>query len=172
LKKKTFLFFSVALCLEKNILTRDYVDKYEFSSILCLSTMGNAYENGTGESCSLKNPEILIKFKQPNLASVSKVEVQRESLRYPGNVRQIQAAFISVNGSIIVDEVTGQPINWTSPEDNPIITGYFNDVRGLTLKVLKTDNNVAVQRLRVKVTGCYSLGSKILFEINFHYFIF
>ncbi len=148
--------------MEKNILIRDNVEKYEFLNLMCLSTMGNAYENGKGENCALKNPEVLIKFKRPNEAYVTKVQVQRESLHFPGNVRQIEAVFFNANDSIITDEITGEPIRWTSPEDEPTITGYFRDVRGLKLKILKTDNNEAVRRLRVKITGCHSLGLKIL----------
>jgi hypothetical protein len=62
---------------------------------------------------------------------------------------------------MIKDEVSGEPITWTSPEDNPIINGYFKNVRGLILKVLKTDKNQPVRRLRVEITGCYSAGLNI-----------
>jgi hypothetical protein len=153
--------------VEKNILTRDNVEKYEFFNSSSLCTTGNAYENEKGENCLSKDPEVSVIFKQPNLATVLSVGVQVESLRYPGNVEKIRAVFINANNSIITNEVTGQPIEWTSPNDNATIKGYFPDVRGLRLKVLKTANNATVQRLRVKVMGCYSLGLMILFQIHF-----
>jgi len=125
--------------------------------------MAKAYENGTGESCALNSTEILVKFPQSGQTHFSEVGIQRDHPVYPGNVRQIEAVFFNANDSIITDEITGEPIRWTSPEDEPTITGYFRDVRGLKLKILKTDNNEAVRRLRVKITGCHSLGLKILF---------
>lgn len=120
--------------------------------------MDEGYENKSGSNCPLKNPEVLIRFRQPNLAYISKVEVQRDYLNLQGNVQQIEAVFLNAHNSIIKNEVTGQPIKWTSSNDTPIIKGYFRDVRGLQVKVLKTDNNENVKRLRLKITGCYSLG--------------
>lgn len=127
----------------------------------CLSNIGYAYENERGDNCAIKNPDVLIKFKPPNGAFISKVQVQRDSAQNPGNVRQIQAMFLNTNGSIISDEVSGQPITWTSSEADPTIQGYFRDVSGLIVKVLKTDNNQSVKKLRLLVLGCYSLGISV-----------
>ena len=132
---------------------------YKFISQECLTDATQAFENLRGANCDLPNPEVLIKFKQPSRAYVSKVEVQRENDKYPGNVRQIEAVFYDANDSLVLDEVSGEPARWRSPENKPIIIGDFKDVRGLALKVLKTDNGSNVRRLRIKVTGCYSAGS-------------
>ncbi len=133
-------------------------------NMTCLSSIGSSYENDKGDNCAINNPDILITFKKPNLVYISKVQIQRETFRYPanpGNIRQIEAIFLDANNSMIKDEVSGEPITWTSPEDNPIINGYFKNVRGLILKVLKTDKNQPVRRLRVEITGCYSAGLNI-----------
>ncbi|CAF4215767.1 unnamed protein product, partial [Rotaria magnacalcarata] len=143
-------------CAETNIMYPQNLETYEFLSPECLSDMTQAYENLRGENCQEKNPEILIKFQQPNLAYISTIEIQRKYGQYPGNVRQIEAIFFDANNSIILDEITGEPIRWTSSENEPIISGDFEDVRGLILKVLKTDNDTNVQRIRVIMNGCYS----------------
>lgn len=149
----------VALCLETNILTADNVEKFEFMNSSCLSTLGNGYENQRGDSCAIPDPYVLIKFKTPNLAYISKIQVQRDVPEFSsGNVRQIEALFIDANDSIIVNEITGEPVAWRSPEDDPTIRGYFPDIRGVILKVLRTDNGASVRRLRVRITGCYALG--------------
>jgi hypothetical protein len=139
-------------------MTPDNVKTYAFISGACFSDMTQGYENRRGENCFSANPEVKIRFKEPNLAYVSKVEIQRESAQNPGNIRQIEAVFYNANDSAIVDEVSGDPVRWRSPENEPIINGYFKDVRGLNFKVLRTDNNGTIQRLRVKITGCYTAG--------------
>ncbi len=152
--------------METNILTRDNVDTYEFSNKSCLSTLGNGYENQKGDNCAIQNPQVLIKFKQPNLSYITKVQVQRDSPGYPlGNVQQIEALFLNANDSIITNEITGEPVGWTSPADDPTITGYFKDIRGVIIKVLKTDGNENVKRFRARITGCYSLG--LFIRVNF-----
>ncbi|CAF1225499.1 unnamed protein product, partial [Adineta ricciae] len=145
-----------SLCHESNILTRDNVKKYQFQSIQCLSGMGEGYENLNGENCRLKNPEVLVKFNEYQQVYASKIQVQRDHPIYPGNIRQIQAQFYDSNDTLIVDQVTGEPVTWTSPQDDPTILGDFQDIRGMLIKVLKTDNNDAVKRLRLRVLGCYS----------------
>lgn len=137
------------------------LETYKFLSPECFSDMTQGYENLRGENCQSQKPEVLIKFQQPNRAYISKIEIQRENPKYPGNVRQIEATFLDANNSVISDEITGEPIRWTSSEVEPVIIGDFQDVRGLILKVLKTDNNENIKRFRVKITGCYSAGLKI-----------
>ena len=150
----------LALCDETNIMPNaNNLATYKFISQECLTDATQAFENLRGANCDLPNPEVLIKFKQSSRAYVSKVEVQRESDKYPGNVRQIEVVFYDANDSLVLDEVSGEPARWKSPENKPIIVGDFKDVRGLALKVLKTDNGSNVRRLRIKVTGCYSAGS-------------
>jgi len=145
--------------LETNILTRDNIETYKFSNATCFSDLGSGYENERGDDCALPNPQILIKFKRPTLAYISKVQVQRDVPGNPsGNVQQIEALFLNANDSIITNEITGEPVGWTSPEDNPTIVGYFKDVRGLIIKVLKTDKNQNVRKFRARITGCYSRG--------------
>jgi len=161
ISKRKISFFFVAACPETNILTRYNVERYESINPLCFASMGDAYENGNGASCGLTNPEFLVKFNGPALASVSKVHVQREHAKFPGNVQQASAVFLNANYSIIKNEVTGEPITWTSPADEPTISTYVKDISGLILKVLKTDNNETVRRLRVRIHGCYSAGLNI-----------
>ena len=120
--------------------------------------MTQGYENLRGENCNMQNPEIAIRFKQPNLAYISKIEIQRENEKTPGNVRQIEATFYDANNSLILDDITDDPVKWRSPDNEPTIWGYFRNIRGLNLKVLRTDNNDTVRRLRVKITGCYREG--------------
>ena len=133
----------------------------------CLTTLDRAYANQRGGSCSIPNPYVSIRFKKLSLAYISKIEVQRDVPGLPsGNVRQIEALFYNEKGSIITNEITGQPVGWTSPQDNPTINGYFPDVSGVILKILRTDNNAGVQRLRVKITGCYSLGRTTVVELH------
>ncbi|CAF3672957.1 unnamed protein product, partial [Rotaria socialis] len=154
-------------CAETNIMYPQNLETYKFLSSGCSSDMTQAYENLPGENCQEKNPAILIKFQQPNLAYISTIEYQREYGQYPGNVRQIEAIFFDANNSIIFDEITGEPIRWISSENKPIISGDFQDVRGLILKVLKTDNDTNAQRIRVIMNGCYSavkLGTYIIPE--------
>ncbi len=150
--------------METNILTRDNVDTYKFSNETCFSNLGNGYENKQGDNCALlPNPQVLIKFKKSTVAQISKVQVQRDAPGYPsGNVRQIEVLFLNANGSLITNEITGEPVEWTSPEDNPTVVGYFKDIGGLIIKVLKTDNNDTVKRFRARITGCYSLGLFII----------
>ena len=135
--------------------------KYAFLTPQCFTDMTQGYENLRGESCSVPNPEVQIRFKQPNLAYISKIDVQRESEKYPGNVRQIQVTFFDANNSLILDEITGAPVIWKSPENDPTILGYFKDVRGLNLKVIGTDNNENIRRLRIRVFGCYTAGNNL-----------
>ena len=160
------------MCLETNILTPDNVDAYEFSNKSCLSDLGQGYENKKGGNCAISNPQVLVKFKSPNLAYISKVQVQRDAPgQPPGNVRQIQVLLLNANESIITNEITGEPVGWTSPEDDPTVTGYFNGVRGIIIKVLKTDGSESVKRFRARITGCYVPGlfysSKFRFGILF-----
>ena len=134
----------------------------------CLSTLGNAYENQRGDNCEIPNPYVLIKFKTPNLAYISKIQVQRDAPGYSsGNVRQIEALFINANDSIITNEITGEPVVWRSTEDDPTIMGYFPDIRGVILKVLRTDGYANVRKLRVKITGCYALGKEEIIRKEF-----
>ncbi|CAF4894723.1 unnamed protein product [Rotaria sp. Silwood1] len=156
----------IPLCAETNIMHPYNLETYKFLSLECLSDMAQGYENLRGEKCQSKNPEILIKFQQPNRAYISKIEIQRENIENPGNVRQIEATFLDASNSLILDEITGEPIRWASPEDEPIVSGYFPDVRGLILKVLKTDNNDNVRGLRVKITGCYSAAKLATYIIQ------
>ena len=137
---------------------RSNLEIYKFVSPECFFDMTRAYENLRGENCPLKNPEILIKFHRQSQVYISKIEIQRENRKYPGNIRQIQATFFDANDSLILDEITGEPMYWISSENKPIILGYFENVRGLKLKILRTDNNENVRRLRIKITGCYTTG--------------
>ncbi|CAF4275432.1 unnamed protein product, partial [Rotaria sp. Silwood2] len=156
----------IPLCAETNIMHPYNLETYKFLSLECFSDMAQAYENLRGEKCRSNNPEILIKFQQPNRAYISKIEIQRENIQYSGNVRQIEAVFFDANNSLVLDEITGEPIRWTSPEDEPVILGHFQDVRGLILKVLKTDNDENVRGLRVKITGCYSAAKLATYIIQ------
>ena len=146
--------------------------KYQFQSIQCLSDMAEGYENRNGENCRLKNPEVLIKFNEYQQVYASKIQVQRDHPIHPGNVRQIQAQFYDSNDALIVDQVTGEPVTWTSPQDDPTILGDFQDIRGMSIKVLKTDNNDVVRRLRLRVLGCYSgsMTSSFLHQIIHSFF--
>jgi hypothetical protein len=161
-----FIFIYVALCDENNILTRANVAKFQFQSPRCLSDMAKAYENGTGENCALNTTDILVKFPQSSQVHISEVGIQRDHPVYPGNVRQISAYFNDANGSPIVNQVTNETITYTSLENEPIIRGDFQNVSGVVIKVLNLDNNTTnptIQRLRLKVNGCYSAGLKIRF---------
>lgn len=160
-KNKRVIFLYLALCTETNIMAPENLQTFHFLSPNCISDMTKAYENLRGENCSSNNAQILIKFKQPNLAYISKIQIQRENAQHPGNVLQIGAAFYNANNSLILDEVTGEPLQWTSPTNQPIIEGDFQDVQGLIIKVLKTDNDANIQNLRVIINGCYSAGMKI-----------
>lgn len=127
-------------------------------NVTCFATMEQGYQNKNGVSCGLRNPHVLVRFRQQNLAFITKIQVQREHDTRPGNVQQIEAVFLNANNSVIKDEITNEPIKWISPENNPTIKGYFQDVTGLMLKVLRTDNNDTVKNFRLNITGCHSLG--------------
>lgn len=150
--------FHLALCTEANILTPDNVEKYAFASARCLSDMSQGYENLRGANCALPNPEIEITFKQSNLAYISKIEIQRENAQYPGNVRQFEVSMMDANNAVILDAITDKPAVWQSSENEPTLRGDFRNIRGLKLKILKTDNNENVRGLRIKITGCYAGG--------------
>jgi hypothetical protein len=152
---------SLALCAETNILKPLNVDKYEFTSD-CKSVISQSYENQNGDNCALPNPEIAIQFKQPNFAYISQIDVQNDAAnpKYQGNIQQIAATFIGANGLDILDEISGQPLRWVSPQNDPVIKGYFENIRGVKIQVLKTDNNEPVKRLRMRVTGCHSPRKK------------
>ncbi len=132
-----------------------------YKSHQCRTAFTNGYENKIGDNCQSHNPAIHIEFHQPALAFISKIEVQRDHPKFPGNVQQIEASFIDANGSTILDAVSDTPITWSSPEDRPIITGFWKNMRGVIVKVLKTDNQQTVQRWRVMITGCYTEGMAI-----------
>jgi hypothetical protein len=137
--------------------------------------MAKAYENGTGENCALNTTEILVKFPQSGQTHFSEVGIQRDHPIYPGNVRQISAYFHDANGSPILNHVTNEPITWTSPENEPVIRGDFQNVSGVVIKVLNLDNNTinpTIQRLRLQIQGCYSAGLKIRFSMKILFEIF
>jgi hypothetical protein len=153
------------VCTEANIMVPSNLEKYAFTTPQCFTDMTQGYENLRGENCNTQQPEVQIRFKQPNLAYISKIDVQRESAKNPGNVRQIEVTFYDANNSLILDEITGNPVTWKSPEKDPTIWGYFKDVRGLNVKVIGTDNNENVRRLRVRILGCYTAGNDFQTEI-------
>jgi len=155
-----------SLCEEKNILTRNNVEKYAFLNTSCLSDISYAYENEKGDNCAITNPDVIVKFKPPNGAFISKIIVQRNHAQYPGNVQQIQAVFLNMNDSIISNEITGEPITWTSADNDPTIQGYFRNVRGFILRVLKTDNDESVKRFRLQVVGCHSLVQQATYIVT------
>lgn len=150
--------FHLALCAETNILRPENVEKYAFASPRCLSDMSQGYENLRGENCSLQNPEVEIVFKKPNLAYISKIEIQRENDRNPSNIRQIEVSLMDANNEFILDDITDKPAVWRSSANEPVIRGDFHNIRGLRLKVLSTDNNQNVRGLRILIDGCYSAG--------------
>ncbi|CAF0925338.1 unnamed protein product [Rotaria sordida] len=156
----------IRLCAEANIMHRQNLELYRFITPECFSDMAQAYENLRGENCRSKNPEVLIKFQPLSRAYISKVEVQRRHTRSPANIRQIQAVFFDTNNSLILDEVTGEPIRWISPENEPVISGDFQDVGGLIVKVLKTDNDENLRGFRVKLMGCYSTAKLATYIIE------
>lgn len=135
--------------------------------------MSQGYENLRGANCALPNPEIEITFKQSNLAYISKIEIQRENAQYPGNVRQFEVSMMDANNAVILDAITDKPAVWQSSENEPILRGDFRNIRGLKLKILKTDNNENVRGLRIKITGCYAGGinrTVLLKRKTIHYF--
>lgn len=149
-------FVCAALCEEKNILTQKFVKQYKSVSPKCMVTMAKGYENNAGESCSMQQPQFSVEFHDFNPAQVSKVVVQRDYNDLPGNVRKIQVQFLDMDNKTIVDEVTGEPIQWISPDDDPVVEGDLRNVKTILVKVLKTDNNENVKRFRLKVLGCYA----------------
>lgn len=168
------VFLFLALCEESNILHHKNVKKYEFMNSTCFSSLGYAYENQKGDNCAIRNPYIYIEFASDALAYISKIQVQREGNGLTsGNVRQIEAIFLNGSNMTINNEITGQPLTWQSPKDDPTITGYFPEIRGVILKVLQTDNNESVRRFRLRIFGCYSAGKKIfIFSISTVRFFF
>ena len=128
--------------------------------------MSQGYENLRGESCALQNPEIEITFKKPNLAYISKIEIQRDNAKNPGNVQQFEVSMVDANNQVILDAVTDKPAVWKSSENVPILWGDFRNIRGLKLKILKTDNDQNVRGLRIKITGCYSSGMRLFIIIK------
>lgn len=134
------------------------LESYRFMTAQCFSDMSQGYENQRGEYCNHRNPEVQIKFKQSNVAYISKIEVQREHRQNPGNTRQIEVNLIGVNNSFVLDDISDSPLVLKSSESEPIIWGYFKDIRGINLKVAGTDNNENLKGLRIKITGCYTTG--------------
>ena len=155
------VFFNVALCPEANILKLENVEKYAFASEQCLSDMSQGFENLRGANCALPNPEVEITFAKPNLAYMSKIEIQRDHEKNPGNVRQFEVTMIDADGAVILDAITDKPSVWRTPVNEPVLRGDFRNIRGIRLKVLKTDNNENVRGLRIKITGCYAGGMQL-----------
>ncbi len=145
--------------------------KFDFISD-CRNVISQAYEDGIGDNCPLTNPEVEVIFHPPNLAYISQIEVQRDHVnkKNQGNVKQIQVAFKDANGTLILDPITGQPLQWVSNATDPIVKGYFPDMSGFIVKVLQTDNNDTVKKFRLKVKGCYSQRKCILFYFIFYLF--
>lgn len=133
----------------------EYLEKFEFTSKECISDLSNTYENMRGESCPFPNPSVQIKFKQPNMAYISRIEIQRDHPKYPGNTRQIEATLIDSNNSLTLNAFDNNVLTLTSSPTEPIIYGYSRPVHGLNLRILKTDSQ-SLQGFRVKILGCYA----------------
>lgn len=132
------------------------LERYQFSSIECISDMSQGYENMYGENCRIKNPEIEIRFKQSNLASISEIKVQRNHIKNPGNVRQIEVFVIDANNTLLLNDIDDSVMSLKSPLFEPIIKTDLKNVRGLKLRILGTDNDQSVRGLRIMIQGCYA----------------
>ena len=127
-----------------------------------LSDFSRAYENMRGENLTTTGP-YTINMVFNNHVCVSDVLVQRTAPdRKTSNVVQIEITYTTSNGTTMRTS-EGKTLVLRSPDNDPTITekSLRCDVKGIDVKVLKTDDNATPSFVRLMVIGCYGPSSLI-----------